>query len=221
MQNNGDFEVRTEDQRVVDGQVQAVQPYASSLPDTEHRMPALFSADNERKENAKIEANKDLRGFTRARDHGKGVSIDRKALVARAEQLADKDLENYRSRHGSITAAEYIRLFEVYKHTYMAEISEILNSDPEVIGWLENPRDVALRAQAIKDRDTVRSIGPDHRLSHHRRDLGVLRVMIMYNIDLDQALGDLEKLHDLIDRYEEYQRKSGNEVIWPAPATFQ
>lgn len=232
MSNNGDF-IATSGEDPRDSDPRSLQPYSSSipsLPDTEHRTPVVSTADNELRESARIAAGRDLRSFSRARDLGKGVSIDSKLLIARSEDLADQELTGYRSRHLSITSTEYDRLLDVYTKAYMDRVREVLNDNAsEVVWWLEDRKEAELRQAAIRDKEIVRTIGPDSRLSHHRRDLGELRVMALYGIELSDVLesvdngnlATLEKMHRMIDRYDEYQKRSGNEVIWPTEATFQ
>lgn len=246
MAKDGQF-VGTSDEEPGDENTLALQHYRSGIPSSLDagskqsvvaggKSPAVdvtderASADVELQESAKIAAVRDLRSFERAREEGRGVLVDLRALTRRAENVADYEVYAYRARHpDAVSSAEYDRLFTVYIQTYQAKIRERLSGEPDVSWGLEDRKEAELRLIAIQDRDVEQTSGVDRRLSHHRRDLGVLRVIALYGIDVMDVLAQvedgnvesLERMHQIIDRYDAYQQRAGNEVKWPTEATFQ
>jgi len=243
MSNNGDF-VATSEGDPRDGDSRSLQHYSSSVPslpetgsrssavsvaEKETRSSAESVADTELRESAKIAAGRDLRSFTRMIDDGKMVYVNRKLLDGRSEDLADQKLEEYIKRYPNITSEEYDRLVSVYRKAYMGRITNDIgeiskNRASDVVWWLSDKKEAELREIAIRNREEIRPIGSDNRVGYHRRDLGMLHVMDLYDITVQQALSNIEDLktvHTLTDKYDDFQKKAGNEVIWPTEATFQ
>ena len=211
MENKEGSEAKTNDQRIVDGQVVPFSPssHALSDPETERRTQSVSLNDREIVNMAEQKAEEDAYFLTSSR-HPYGVYIQKGGVRDRSQQFAFEDMRDF--QRGALDSNERKRLRQVYSDSYLAKFYESIEGNLQIKAYVEDEQEKELREIAIQDNTIPQP-------SDHKRDLGVFRVMRIYNIDVDAALHDQETIHRLVDKYTEYQRNAGREVVWPE-ATF-
>ncbi|MDQ2714585.1 MAG: hypothetical protein M3Z08_06735 [Chloroflexota bacterium] len=212
-------------EQIIDAQL---APRLSSVPPSlpPGGMQISSAGEDEIKLSAEIEAETDLGSLLPRFDTEPKIGIDDSRLLARARDLAVREVKDYRSKHtGIATSEEFTRLIKVYQDEYLSTIEKVLDRNKSKIWRLSDTKEKALRTAAIDDKKIERPSGSDGRISHYMRDCGVLHVLsLYYSFDIEYLLQDvakMQKMHQLIDAYEEYQRQPESEEIWPNQATFQ
>lgn len=86
----------------------------------------------------------------------------------------------------------------------------------EVMGIRHCPsplHDKILR-KALEDKKVAPPRTQDGRMAFHQRDLGVVSVLAICNISVEEAPNRLAAIHDLVDAYDEFYKYPEEEVIW-------
>ncbi len=164
---------------------------------------------------AEAKADYDTHFMTSSR-YPEGLYIQGDRHRERAEDLAYKAIDTG-FPDGRLDRNERERLKEKYIHAYLAEFDRITANNPQIRAYVKDDRESELRKFAVED-NRIQTIGSDDRVSHHKRDLGVLRVIsIVYGINVDAIVDDLRTMHMWTDKYTDvFQKNTGREVMWPS-----
>lgn len=193
-----------------------LQPTGRIVEGTTGAMRVLPSGDAEIQADAERTAFDDYREIQRLQRRGDIIVVAWNRVADRADSFAGRIVTEYCRGNGTYGGREeYKRLIAVFIEAYTASLRDELSHNQAIRGYIENRLEERLREMAIQDRRKAPPRRPDNKVVYHQRDLGVIQVLIVLGVSLEDAFYRWEEIHPLVDKYEEYYKNADLEVIWP------